>query len=69
MLEHIKGGSRIPRAGLCENCCHVRRIESDKGSVFIRCELSLVNPNFAKYPRLPVLICSGYEAKEIDRRL
>lgn len=59
---------KMPRAGLCGNCRHARLIESDKGSVFVRCELSLVNPDFAKYPRLPVLGCRGYESKGTDSR-
>jgi hypothetical protein len=49
-----------PNPGLCRNCQHARRIESDRGSIFIRCELSFEDSNFAKYPRLPVLNCSGY---------
>jgi hypothetical protein len=34
--------------------------------VFIRCELSFVDASFAKYPRLPVMECMGYEAVEED---
>jgi hypothetical protein len=51
------------RIGLCATCNHARRIESDRGSVFWLCELSATRPRFPKYPRLPVLACSGYEAK------
>jgi hypothetical protein len=47
--------------GLCLTCRHSRRIESDRGSVFWQCQLSFTDPRFAKYPRLPVLQCSGYE--------
>lgn len=47
--------------GLCSSCAHARRIESDRGSQFILCEISSTNPSFAKYPRLPVLNCSGYK--------
>lgn len=50
--------SRDP--GLCRDCQHSRRIESDRGSVFFRCELSLQDPSFPKYPRLPVMTCRGY---------
>ena len=49
-----------PNPGLCSDCQHVRRIESDRGSVFIQCQLSFEDSRFAKYPRLPVLSCSGY---------
>jgi hypothetical protein len=51
-------------AGLCERCEHARRIESSRGSIFFLCQLSSVNPRFPKYPRLPVLSCSGYKAIE-----
>jgi hypothetical protein len=48
--------------GLCENCRHARVIRSDRGSVFHLCQLSLTDPSFPKYPRLPVIECRGYEA-------
>ncbi len=50
-----------PDPGLCRDCQQSRRIESDRGSIFFRCELSLQDPRFPKYPRLPVLQCSGYQ--------
>lgn len=46
--------------GLCGGCQYARRIESDRGSVFYRCQLALTDPRFVKYPRLPVLACEGY---------
>jgi hypothetical protein len=46
--------------GLCGHCQHARLMESDRGSVFLRCELALTDSRFPKYPRLPVLICAGY---------
>jgi hypothetical protein len=48
-------------AGLCANCLHVRVIRSDRGATFYLCQLSATDPRFPKYPRLPVLSCSGYE--------
>jgi hypothetical protein len=54
-------------AGLCSQCQHARLIESNKGSVFILCELSKTDTGFAKYPRLPVLACPGYEPPEPAR--
>jgi hypothetical protein len=50
-------------AGLCADCQHAKKIESARGSKFVLCELSATNPAFPKYPRLPVLKCSGYAAK------
>ena len=39
-------------------------IESSKGSVFIRCELSFTDPRFARYPSLPVVRCEGYASRD-----
>ena len=41
----------------------MRQIESARGSTFYQCERWVSNPNFPKYPRLPVIECSGYEPK------
>lgn len=46
--------------GLCAACRHAHYVENDRGSTFLRCELSLTDPRFPKYPRLPVLACDGY---------
>jgi hypothetical protein len=51
------------RSGLCGTCIHARRVESGRGSLFLLCELSLTDPRFPKYPRLPVLSCPGYKKK------
>ena len=48
--------------GLCFRCRHSRTVTSRTG-VFWRCELSTTDPRFDKYPRLPVLECSGYEPR------
>ena len=50
-----------PHPGLCADCASGRRVESARGSVFWRCERSATDAAFAKYPRLPVLRCAGYE--------
>ncbi len=49
-------------AGLCGNCLNAKIVSSDRGSVFFRCMLSDQNPEFPRYPRLPVLTCSGWTA-------
>jgi hypothetical protein len=53
------------RPGLCADCLHMRRIASDRGTVFYLCQKSASDPEFAKYPRLPVLQCRGYVRGEI----
>jgi hypothetical protein len=50
--------------GLCATCIWARRVESDRGSVFLRCELALRDARFPKYPRLPVRQCAGYEEEK-----
>jgi len=47
--------------GLCADCLNARRLESAKGSQFLLCQLSQSDSRFPKYPRLPVLSCSGYQ--------
>ncbi len=55
-----RGKSERARVGLCADCIHSRRIKSSRGSLFFLCKLSETDPAFPKYPRLPVLSCSGY---------
>jgi hypothetical protein len=50
--------------GLCATCVNVNVVRSPRGSVFYRCLLSKNNPEFPKYPRLPVLICDGWAAAD-----
>lgn len=52
----------VTRIGLCADCQFVRRMESDRGSVFYMCQRSATDPSFPKYPRLPVLQCAGFES-------
>lgn len=55
-------GMRTPvPAGLCGHCRHARPIRSDRGSAFILCGRSKSDPRYARYPRLPVSRCPGYE--------
>ena len=61
MADAHKGKVSREHAGLCSDCIHARTVESNRGSVFVLCELSRSDPRFAKYPRLPVLSCPGYE--------
>jgi hypothetical protein len=53
---------RIP-VGLCDSCRHQQLVPNRRGSVFSLCRLSKVDPRFAKYPRIPVLECTGYERR------
>ena len=66
--EWVKSSSETSgvetQPGLCGDCVHARRIESDRGSVFFLCQLALTDGRFKKYPRLPVLSCIGYKGTE-----
>jgi hypothetical protein len=51
------------RTGLCASCVHAHVFRNDRGSTFIRCERSNMDPGFPRFPRLPVVSCRGYEKK------
>jgi hypothetical protein len=47
--------------GLCESCgCGLLR-PTARGTSYWRCLRSKFDPSFARYPRLPVLACRGFE--------
>jgi len=48
--------------GLCATCSQAKRIRNSRGSVFHLCLRADDDPTFSRYPRLPVLLCSGYAA-------
>lgn len=50
-----------PRVGLCGRCRHHRTVGNRRGSRFYLCERSASDPDYPKYPPLPVLRCGGYE--------
>jgi len=52
------------RAGLCADCRHAREVRAARGSIFLKCERSVDDPRFPKYPNLPVMVCVGYESSE-----
>jgi hypothetical protein len=49
------------RIGLCAHCRHARLVRSGRGSVFYQCGKAWLDPGFPRYPRLPVVICPGFE--------
>ena len=53
-------------AGLCDSCRHQRVVENTRGSRFSMCERSKTEPEYPKYPRLPVVECRGYEPRNDD---
>jgi hypothetical protein len=60
-------------AGLCASCAHTQVVETARRSVFFLCRLSVTDPRFSRYPRLPVVSCPGYrvggaEARDLTAR-
>ena len=55
-----------PRAGLCDSCRHQRVVPNTRGSVFSLCERSHSEPEYPRYPRLPVSRCAGHEPRDGD---
>lgn len=53
----------VPRAGLCDSCRQQQVVPNTRGSVFSLCRRSKADPEFPRYPRLPVTSCRGYEAR------
>ncbi len=50
-------------AGLCDSCAHQRVVRTTRGSAFSLCERSRTDERFAKYPRIPVASCPGFERR------
>ncbi|HEX5924182.1 MAG TPA: hypothetical protein VFY45_10145 [Baekduia sp.] len=50
----------VSRFGLCDRCAHQKLIKSGRGSAFSMCRLGLKDPDWPKYPRMPVLQCPRY---------
>jgi len=55
------------RTGLCETCRHQKVIRNTRGSSFSMCERSKTDPCYPKYPRLPVVECTGFERARSDK--
>lgn len=56
----VEASAASPDTGLCATCQHVKTVISDRGSAFFQCLLSHHDPAFPRYPRLPVVSCSGW---------
>ena len=50
-----------PRFGLCDRCTHQKLIKSGRGSLFSMCRIGLRDPDWPKYPRMPVSACPRFE--------
>jgi hypothetical protein len=51
-----------PRVGLCAACAHAHVIRHPRGGPdYWRCTRADTDPRYAKYPRLPILRCPGFQ--------
>jgi hypothetical protein len=55
--------TRPVRFGLCDTCVHQQIVRNTRGSVFSLCRRSRTDPEFPRYPRIPVLACRGHESR------
>jgi len=49
-------------AGLCQDCRHAKLNETRRDTVYLRCLRAEWDPTLTRYPRLPVLECSGFDS-------
>ena len=55
--------AKVEHVGLCLSCKHVREVRTDRSAVFYQCQRAATDSAYPKYPRLPVLVCQGYDKK------
>jgi hypothetical protein len=55
------------RFGLCDSCVHQRLIGNSRGSTFSMCRIGLHDPDWPKYPRMPVLRCPRHTRRAQER--
>jgi hypothetical protein len=60
----VTRGRPVKPLGLCANCRHARRIETRRGSRFLLCGRAADDPQYVRYPPLPVMRCPGHEPVE-----
>lgn len=53
--------AKVGREGLCPHCRHVKRVVSERGSVFLRCTLAARDPRLPRYPPQPRPFCHAWE--------
>ena len=56
----------LVQKGICLDCKLAKIVVSAKASRFIQCQKHFEDKRFAKYPRLPVMACSGFEKQSGD---
>lgn len=57
--------SERPANGLCDSCRYQRLVPNTRGSVFTLCLRSRSEPEYPRYPRVPVLSCPGHRRRPV----
>ena len=47
--------------GLCRACRHAKLTETSRGTAYVRCTRAAWDRALARYPRLPVTQCTGFD--------
>jgi hypothetical protein len=50
-----------PDFGLCDRCVHQKIVRSGRGSLFSMCTVGLRDPDWPKYPPMPVVRCPRFD--------
>jgi hypothetical protein len=61
MLDAVTS-TRPPEFGLCSRCAHQRLVTTTRGSCFSMCVLGQRDPDWPKYPAVPVVSCERFVA-------
>ena len=61
-MDELELSVADPKVGLCAICRFGEAITTSKNAVFWRCRRSFEDPDFPRYPSLPKVACTGYQA-------
>ena len=51
---------------LCETCASMLAVVTPKGSRFLLCQLSRIDPAYPKYPPQPIVRCAGHQPRDTN---
>jgi hypothetical protein len=67
LVSELKVGLVLPvDPGLCALCRHAQVKGTNRGTAYLRCTRASWDDSLAKYPRLPVIGCVGFEPADED---
>jgi hypothetical protein len=64
-MRHLPEGPALPaEPGLCGACRHASVKGTNRGTAYLRCTRASWDDRLARYPRLPVTSCIGFQPTE-----